>query len=47
MAMGFIIDKYYIRGSKCGNHFVRLKTNTKRLHKISNEMFRALIEKYI
>ena len=47
MAMGFIIDKYYIRGGKCGSHYVRLKTNTKRLHKISGDMFRALIEKYI
>ena len=45
--MGLIIDKYYVRGSSCGGHYVRLISNTKRLHKISDNMFRALIIKYI
>ena len=46
MASGIVIDKYYVRDNKNGQHLIRLDSHKKRLHIISTKVLYKLIVKY-
>lgn len=47
MASGIVIDKYYVRDDKNGNHRIRLVSNKKKPHIISDSVYQKFLSKYI